>query len=65
MTSCKIIVTGANGQVGNELQFLAKQYPDFEFHFTDIAELDINPLLVLKGGSGVIAVDALIKLNLG
>ena len=31
----------------------------------DIAELDINPLLVLKGGSGVIAVDALIKLNLG
>jgi|TARA_B110001454_G_scaffold41108_1_gene40416 acyl-CoA synthetase (NDP forming) len=30
----------------------------------DIAELDINPLLVLKGGSGVIAVDALIKLNL-
>ena len=31
----------------------------------DIDELDINPLLVLKGGSGVIAVDALIKLNLG
>ena len=31
----------------------------------DISELDINPLLVLKGGSGVIAVDALIKLNLG
>ncbi len=42
MTSCKIIVTGANGQVGNELQFLAQQYPDFEFHFTDIAELDIT-----------------------
>jgi len=31
----------------------------------DIIELDINPLLVLKRGSGVIAVDALIKLNLG
>ena len=29
----------------------------------DIIELDINPLLVLKGGSGVIAVDTLIKLN--
>ena len=42
MTSCKIIVTGANGQVGNELQFLAQQSPDFEFHFTDIAELDIT-----------------------
>ncbi len=31
----------------------------------DIIELDINPLLVLKRGSGVIAVDTLIKLNLG
>lgn len=42
MSSCKILVTGANGQVGSELQFLAKQYPDFEFHFTDVAELDIT-----------------------
>mgnify|MGYP006131987307 FL=1 len=31
----------------------------------DIDELDINPLLVLRRGSGVIAVDTLIKLNLG
>ena len=31
----------------------------------DIDELDINPLIVLKGGIGVIAVDTLIKLNLG
>ena len=31
----------------------------------DIDELDINPLLVLKRGSGVIAADTLIKLNLG
>ena len=30
----------------------------------DIIELDINPLLVLKDDSGVIAVDTLIKLNL-
>lgn len=42
MSSCKIIVTGANGQVGSELQFLAKQYPNFEFHFTDVSELDIT-----------------------
>lgn len=38
----KIIVTGANGQVGSELQFLATQYPNFEFHFTDVAELNIT-----------------------
>ena len=42
MSTCKILVTGANGQVGSELQFLAKQYTDFEFHFTDVAELDIT-----------------------
>jgi len=42
MSSFKIVVTGANGQVGSELQFLAKQYPNWEFHFTDVAELDIT-----------------------
>ncbi len=40
MTS--ILVTGGNGQVGNELQFLAKNYPDFKFLFTDYQELDIT-----------------------
>jgi acetyl-CoA synthetase len=29
----------------------------------DISELDINPLLVMEDGNGVVAVDALIKLN--
>ncbi|MEL6720897.1 MAG: dTDP-4-dehydrorhamnose reductase [Bacteroidota bacterium] len=38
----KILVTGANGQVGSELQFLATQYPDFQFSFTDYQELDIT-----------------------
>jgi len=42
MSSKKILVTGANGQVGNELQFLASQYPNLEFIFTDVAELDIT-----------------------
>lgn len=37
-----ILVTGANGQVGSELQFLAKQFPDFKFHLTDVAELNIT-----------------------
>ena len=37
-----ILVTGANGQVGQELQFLASQYPDFQFTFTDVSQLDIT-----------------------
>jgi dTDP-4-dehydrorhamnose reductase len=37
-----ILVTGANGQVGQELQFLASQFPDFEFVFADRSILDIT-----------------------
>ncbi|MEI7895714.1 MAG: dTDP-4-dehydrorhamnose reductase [bacterium] len=38
----KILVTGSNGQLGNELRMLAAGYPDYTFIFTDIAELDIT-----------------------
>lgn len=36
-----ILVTGSNGQLGNEMQQIAKQYPNYKFIFTDVAELDI------------------------
>lgn len=39
----RILVTGCNGQLGNELQLLAPKYEeDCEFFFTDVAELDIT-----------------------
>lgn len=38
----KILVTGAYGQLGRELKELEKQYPDFQFLFTDIDTLDIS-----------------------
>ena len=38
----KILVTGSNGQLGQELRQLSKKYPDYEFIFTDIRELDIT-----------------------
>lgn len=38
----QILVTGANGQVGSELQFLINQYSDFSFIFVDKEELDIT-----------------------
>lgn len=37
-----ILITGSNGQLGNEIRVLAEDYPDFEFLYTDIAELDIT-----------------------
>ncbi len=38
----RILVTGSNGQLGNELRELATQFPSWEFLFTDEKELDIT-----------------------
>ena len=38
----KILITGANGQLGNEIRELAHLYPQYNFLYTDIAELDIT-----------------------
>ena len=40
--SIKILVTGANGQLGSEIRDLANQYQEFEFLFTDREELSIT-----------------------
>jgi len=43
----RILITGSNGQLGNEIRVLAGDYPDFDFMYTDIEELDItDPLEV-------------------
>jgi len=38
----KILVTGANGQVGSELQAIQNQYIRWSFHFHDVDTLDIT-----------------------
>jgi len=40
----KILVTGANGQLGNEIRKLSFNYKNFRFIYTDINELDITIL---------------------
>jgi dTDP-4-dehydrorhamnose reductase len=37
-----ILVTGSKGQLGSELRFLAPQFPNCRFIFTDVEELDIT-----------------------
>src|SRR5665647_2149403 len=36
-----ILITGSNGQLGNEMQQAAVRFPDFKYIYTDVAELDI------------------------
>lgn len=37
----RILVTGANGQLGSEMRALAQEYPQHAYEFTDVQELDI------------------------
>ena len=36
-----ILITGANGQLGNEMRVLSAENPEYTYFFTDVAELDI------------------------
>lgn len=51
----KILITGANGQLGNEMRLLSKESnKEDSYFFTDVAELDITNLLDIR---------AFVKLN--
>jgi len=45
----KVLVTGSNGQLGNEIRRLAPQFPELTFIHTDIQELDITSEKALEG----------------
>lgn len=42
MSKPVILVTGQNGQLGNELKVLSKNYSQYDYVFTDVGELDIT-----------------------
>ena len=44
----RILVTGSKGQLGNEIRVLAEDYPDFDFIYTDVDELDITDQLKVE-----------------
>ena len=36
-----VLITGANGQLGNEMRVLSAEHPEYTYFFTDVEELDI------------------------
>ncbi len=46
--SATILVTGANGQLANEIKTLSKNYPSYHFLFTAKEELSINDTQSIK-----------------
>lgn len=43
-----ILITGANGQLGQSIKKIARNYPDYKFFFTDVDELDITDKEAIK-----------------
>lgn len=43
-----ILVTGCNGQLGNEIQLLEREYPQHQWFNTDVQELDITDVNAIR-----------------
>jgi dTDP-4-dehydrorhamnose reductase len=44
----KVLVTGANGQLGSELKVLSEKHSQFEWIFADRNEVSLDNLALLK-----------------
>ena len=56
-----ILLTGSNGQLGNEIQLLEKDYGQHRFFNTDVAELDITNQLAVADFVGRNEIDGIIN----
>lgn len=56
-----ILVTGCNGQLGNEIQLLEKEYPQHTYFNTDVAELEITNQLAVNDFINRHAIDGVIN----
>lgn len=56
-----ILVTGANGQLGNSLRDIAAQYPQHTFTFTDVQELDITDAAAISTMVDALQTDLIIN----
>jgi dTDP-4-dehydrorhamnose reductase len=57
----KVLVTGANGQLGSELRAISTSFNNLKFFFTDVAELDICNLIELDNYFKNSAIDFVIN----
>jgi len=57
----KILITGSNGQLGNEIRELASSYPHYHFQYTDVAELDIADAVKVRQYFGLHNPDVIIN----
>ena len=56
-----ILITGSNGQLGNEMRVLSAQHPRHNYFFTDVAELDITNLQAVSAFVSSNAIDLIVN----
>lgn len=56
-----ILITGCNGQLGNEIQLLEPQHPEHTFFNTDVAELDITDAAAIECFIAANAIDGIVN----
>jgi dTDP-4-dehydrorhamnose reductase len=57
----KILVTGANGQLGSELKALAVNYPQYEWFFADRKQVSLDNLSILENQLKLINPDVILN----
>ena len=57
----KILITGCNGQLGNEMQLLEKENPQYTYFNTDVAELDITDQTAIEKFVSENAIDGIVN----
>jgi len=57
----KILITGCNGQLGNEMQLLEKENPQHTYYNTDVAELDITDQQAIERFVDEHAIDGIVN----
>jgi dTDP-4-dehydrorhamnose reductase len=57
----KILITGCNGQLGNEMQLLERENPQHEFFNTDVADLDITDTAAIHAFVNDHAIDGIVN----
>jgi dTDP-4-dehydrorhamnose reductase len=56
-----ILITGCNGQLGNEMQLLEKENPQHTYYNTDVAELDITDQQAIERFVDENAIDGIVN----
>lgn len=56
-----ILVTGSNGQLGNEVRMLSELHPHHRYFFTDVAELDITDRKAVAAYVAANAIDLIVN----